>query len=177
MSAASKSTHEVQLCPPFSGRPQRVKRARWSLDLLAAHPVNDDAPQRPQSEPERHHGPRLDEMFREIVRNEVRAEVARVMAITPTQPTHISVAEYAATRSISVSTVRSAIRNGQLPAIRIGKAVRVPVDAEIGRPVSANVTGHDANPVLHAEQILARRSARSLAKLGARHVARGGHKG
>jgi hypothetical protein len=168
MSAAPISTHEDQ----FSSRPQRAKRTRWSLDLLAAPPVNDDTAQRPQmNEPERAHGPRLDQMIREIVRSEVRAEFVRVMAMTPTRPTHVSVAEYAATRSISVSTVRSAIRGGRLPAIRIGAAVRVPVDAEIGRPVSANANGHDTNPVSRAEQILAGRNARSLVKPTAQRVA------
>jgi excisionase family DNA binding protein len=103
-------------------------------------------------------------MIREIVRAEVRAEVARVIAIGPTQPTHVSVAEYAAVRSISVPTVRNAIRSGRLPAIRIGTAVRVPVDAEIGRPVIAAPDGHDASPVTRAEKILVERIARSLVR-------------
>lgn len=110
-------------------------------------------------------------MIREIVRAEVRAEVARVIATGPAQPTHVSVAEYAAARSISVSTVRNAIRAGRLPAIRIGAAVRVPVDAEIGRPAMATADGRDASPVTRAEQILAERISRSLTKPTTRRVA------
>jgi excisionase family DNA binding protein len=118
-----------------------------------------------------YHGLRLDEMIREIVRSEVRAEVARVIAAGPAQPTHVSVTEYAASRSISVSTVRNAIRGGRLPALRIGTAVRVPSDAEIGRPVIATVEGRDANPVTRAEKILADRISRSLVKSTGRRIA------
>ncbi len=110
-------------------------------------------------------------MIREIVRAEVRAEVARVIATGPAQPTHVSVSEYAAARSISVSTVRNAIRAGRLPAIRIGTAVRVPVEAEIGRPVIATADGRDANPVTRAEKILTDRIARSFGESDTRRVA------
>jgi excisionase family DNA binding protein len=113
------------------------------------------------------HALKLDEMIHEMVRAEVRAEVARVIASAPAQPTHVSVAEYAAARSISVSTVRNAIRAGRLPAIRIGTAVRVPVDVEIGRPVMATADGRDASPVTRAERVLAGRIARSLVKSSA----------
>jgi excisionase family DNA binding protein len=61
--------------------------------------------------------------------------VAQASITAPDCGKDVAVSEYAAARSISVSTVRNAIRNGRLPAIRIGTAVRVPVDAEIGRPV------------------------------------------
>jgi excisionase family DNA binding protein len=120
---------------------------------------------------ERHPELKLDEMIREIVRAEVRAEVARAIASAPAQPTHVSVAEYAAARSISVSTVRNAIRAGRLPAIRIGTAVRVPVEAEIGRPVIATTDGRDANPVTRAEKILADRIASTFVKCDAQRVA------
>jgi excisionase family DNA binding protein len=148
----------------------RAKPPRSLFIRFAKGPVNDDPAQGPD-EQERYHGLRLDEMIREIVRNEVRAEVARVIATGPAQPTHVSVAEYAAARSISVSTVRNAIRAGRLPALRFGTAVRVPADAEIGRPVIATADGHDASPVTRAEKILADRITRSLAKPTTRRVA------
>lgn len=44
---------------------------------------------------------------------------------------YITVAEYAAARSISVSAVRAAIRSGRLPKVHSGRAVRVPADVEI----------------------------------------------
>jgi len=104
--------------PSRSARPRAlVPRPRFQF---AKHAANDTSAQHPSEELGRLHGLRLDEMIREIVRAEVRAEVARALAIASAQPTHVSVAEYAATRSISVSTVRNAIRSGRLPALRIG---------------------------------------------------------
>jgi excisionase family DNA binding protein len=148
----------------------RAKHLRSPFIRFAKGPANEDPTQCPD-EQERYHGLRLDEMIREIVRSEVRAEVSRVIATGPAQPTHVSVAEYAAARSISVSTVRNAIRGGRLPAIRIGTAVRVPVDAEIGRPVIATADGRDANPVTRAEKILADQTTRPLVKSTARRIA------
>jgi excisionase family DNA binding protein len=114
---------------------------------------------------------RLDDWIREMVRSEVKAEVARLLSAAPAQPTHVSVAEYAATRSISSSTVRNAIRQGRLPALRIGTAVRVPVDVEIGRPANENTRGHQMSPALQADQILARRAARVAIKSEFKRVA------
>ena len=158
--------------PPPSKQPARVraKPPRAPFIGFAKGPANDD-PAQLSDEQERYHGMRLDEMIREIVRSEVRAEVARVIAIGPAQPTHVSVTEYAAARSISVSTVRNAIRGGRLPALRIGTTVRVPMDAEIGRPVMATADGRDASPVTRAEEILADRISRSLVKSSTRRVA------
>jgi hypothetical protein len=114
---------------------------------------------------------RLDDWIRELVRGEVSAEVARILSAAPTRPTHVSVAEYAAMRSISVSTVRNAIKRGRLPALRIGVAIRVPVDAEIGKPVNENIPGHQMSPGVQADQILARRAARVMLKNGIKRVA------
>lgn len=167
--------------PDGSGAPQIGALARRSPDRRALVPrlrvpyekraANDASAQPPAEELGRLHGLRLDEMIREIVRAEVRAEVARALAIAPAQPTHVSVAEYAAARSISVSTVRNAIRSGRLPALRIGTAVRVPIDAEIGRPVIANANRHDANPVTRAGQILTGGIGRSALKTSIKRVA------
>jgi excisionase family DNA binding protein len=155
--------------PIAQSRPARTRTG--PLVPLEKEAANDDLAPRSRASPERHLGPMLGEVIRELVRSEVQAELSRVIATTPPQPAHVSVAAYAAARSISVSTVRNAIRAGRLPAIRIGTAVRVPVDAEIGRPVLANADGRDACPVTRAEQILAERIARSLAKSTARQVA------
>jgi excisionase family DNA binding protein len=114
---------------------------------------------------------RLDDWIREMVRSEVKSEVARLLSAAPTRPTHVSVAEYAATRSISASTVRNAIRRGRLPALRIGTAVRVPVDVEIGRPANENTRGHQMSPAMQADQILARRAARVALKSELKRVA------
>jgi excisionase family DNA binding protein len=114
---------------------------------------------------------RLDDWIREMVRSEVKAEVTRLLSAAPTRPTHVSVAEYAATRSISASTVRNAIRSGRLPALRIGTAIRVPADAEIGRPVNENAQGRDISPTMRAEQILARGPVAPLVKSRLKGVA------
>jgi len=167
-STGARCPDEDRPDPSPSDRPARVraKPSRSSFIRFAKEPANDTPTQFSDE-----HGLRLDEMIREIVRCEVRAEVARVIATRPAQPTHVSVAEYAAARSISVSTVRNAIRGGRLPALRFGSAVRVPADAEIGRPVIGTADGCDASPVTRAEKILVDRISRSLVKSDARRVA------
>lgn len=70
-------------------------------------------------------------LLTEVVREVVREELAKERR--PTMPELVSVDEYAHRRSISVSTVRAAIREGRLCVERIGRAVRVPAEATIGR--------------------------------------------
>lgn len=62
---------------------------------------------------------------------------------------HVSVAEYAAARSISPKTVRAAISANRLPVIRAGRSVRVPADVEI-----APVEKLDEKPTDRAERRL-----------------------
>lgn len=76
----------------------------------------------------------LEDMLRKIVREELRAELDARATATPKQ---ITAAAYAELHGISLTTVRVAIREGRLPAVRIGRAVRVPADAVIGKPVRA----------------------------------------
>lgn len=94
-----------------------------------------------------HHGLRLDEKIREIVRAEVPAAVARASRSRQHRQHTSRWPNARPTRSLSVSTVRNAIRAGRLPALRISTAVRAPVDAEIGGPVIENAHGHDASLV------------------------------
>lgn len=64
----------------------------------------------------------------------VRAEIAAVLAERdrqPAPPDLVTMADYAAARSISISTVRAAIKDGRLEAHRIGRAVRVRPGDEI----------------------------------------------
>lgn len=70
----------------------------------------------------------------------VEAEVARQLAaarpandVAP--PMLVTIAAYAAARSISTSTVRAAIREGRLEALKIGRATRVRATDELARPV------------------------------------------
>jgi excisionase family DNA binding protein len=52
-------------------------------------------------------------------------------------PEYATVADYARRRQIAESTVRAAIRDGRLPALRIGRrAIRIPIAAEIGSLVN-----------------------------------------
>ena len=79
-------------------------------------------------------GAELERMLRQLVREEVSAAIG---GAGPAPTRLITVQEYAATRSVSVSTVRTAIRAGRLKATRIGRAVRVSADAEIARATKA----------------------------------------
>jgi excisionase family DNA binding protein len=84
----------------------------------------------------------VDQAVEELVRRIVREELltfARTFAKETTSQQYVTIQQYAATRSISVSTVRNAIRAGKLPAIRVGAAVRVPIDVEIGVVVHPDV--------------------------------------
>jgi excisionase family DNA binding protein len=64
----------------------------------------------------------------------------------------VTVGEYARQKSISCSTVRAAIREGRLKAVRIGRAVRIPIDADLGVQIackqSANTTSARADRIL-----------------------------
>ena len=85
------------------------------------------------------------------IRAIVRDELSR--ARPDTAPAFVTVAAYAAARSISPSTVRAAIREGRLDAERIGRAVRVSPTATIARAVRAG-----------GDELRARRAARLLGR-------------
>ena len=97
----------------------------------------------------------VEEVIRQLVREEVRAELAK-QPQAPSPAGYVSVAEYAKSRSISISTVRNAIRLGRLPAMKIGTAVRIRRDAEIGASVTpkAKAAGPSAGQI--ADRILAK---------------------
>jgi excisionase family DNA binding protein len=100
----------------------------------------------------------IEEAIRRLVREEVRSELAKVPALqAPAASPYISVTEYANARSISVSTVRNAIRDGRLPAMKIGSAVRVRGDEEIGASVVPTVKHPGPTPAQVADRVLARR--------------------
>jgi len=61
----------------------------------------------------------------------LRRELAAALAGEQPSRAHVTIAEYARARSVSPSTVRAAIREGRLPSLRVGRAVRVPSDVEI----------------------------------------------
>jgi hypothetical protein len=67
--------------------------------------------------------------LREFIREVLREELS--LARAPEQL--VTVAAYAAARSLHENTVRAAIADGRLPCVRAGRAVRVPSDAEIQR--------------------------------------------
>lgn len=66
----------------------------------------------------------------------LRAEVAELRGVQRAPVEYVSIAEYARTTSLSVSTVRQAIRDGRLPATRMGRVIRVPRGALLGSPAS-----------------------------------------
>ena len=73
------------------------------------------------------------EQLRAMVREEVAAALAAERAAAAPAPGLVTLDAYARARSISVSTVRAAIRDGRLVAHHIGRAVRVRRDDEIAR--------------------------------------------
>lgn len=91
-----------------------------------------------------------------IIRTIVRDELERATRPAPAVE-QVTAAEYARRRSISVSTVRAAIAEGRLQAVKIGRAVRIPANAEIGKPAK-----------VHAPEARDIRSARILGLAGRR---------
>jgi len=75
----------------------------------------------------------LDVVLRELVAELVRAELDKrqALAAATAAPELITAAEYARRYSISISTVRAAIREHRLDVTRIGRAVRIAADATI----------------------------------------------
>jgi hypothetical protein len=145
---------------------------RAPLVAFAKRAVNDEASPRIRSEgPESRQGRILDEIIREMVRREVRAEVARVVPVTPVQPTYLSAAEYAMARSISISTVRNAIRSGRLPAIKIGTAIRVRADVELGEPVVVRPSRRPMSPAARGAEIFEAGRKRSAGRSDGKQVA------
>lgn len=74
----------------------------------------------------------LESQLEQLVERVVRKVLAEKPANEPA-PEYVSPAEYARARSISESTVRAAIRENRLEHIRIGRAVRIPTTAAIGK--------------------------------------------
>jgi excisionase family DNA binding protein len=74
----------------------------------------------------------LEAVVERVVRRVVREELAAVLA-RPTAEL-ATLATFARERAISVSTARAMIRDGRLPAVKIGRAVRVRRDAQVGEP-------------------------------------------
>jgi hypothetical protein len=100
--------------------------------------------------------PTIEELIRKLVREELQLELAKQPASKPASS--VSIADYAKARSISVSTVRNAIRSGRLKAMKIGSAVRVPAGEEIGRPLVPPPTPATSSQI--AERIIAKEHKR-----------------
>jgi excisionase family DNA binding protein len=98
--------------------------------------------------------PSIEELIRVLVRDELQRELSKTETATKPPASYVSVSEYAKARSISISTVRNAIRDGRLPAMKIGAAVRIRSDEEIGRPVTPSASAPTASQI--AERIIAK---------------------
>jgi len=155
---------------PASGSPGKLASA--PLVALAKSAANDEAaPGSRTVELASGQGPMIDELIRVMVRSEVRAEVARIVPATSVQPTYLSAAEYAMARSISISTVRNAIRSGRLPAIKIGAAIRVRADVEIGEPVVMRPSRCPASPAARGAEIFEAGRKRSAGRSDGKQAA------
>ena len=142
------------------------------LVAFATRAVNDEAaPRVPADEKASGHAHMLGAMIRELVRSEVRAELARAIAGTAPPPAYLSAAEYAMARSISISTVRNAIRSGRLPAIKIGAAIRVRADVEIGEPVVVRSSRRPVSPASRGAEIFEARRKRASGRTEAKQAA------
>lgn len=109
----------------------------------------------------------IEEVLRQLVRDEIRIELAKIPALqAPAASPYVTVAEYAKARSISVSTVRNAVRAGRLPAMKIGTSVRVRSDAEIGASVTPVAKQQGTSPGQIADRILAKRERPRLHVVG-----------
>lgn len=93
----------------------------------------------------------LEAMLERVVRKVLR-ECAELAAAAPADEL-VTMATFARRRSISESTVRAAIRDGRLPAEKIGRAVRVRADAQIGKPAPSSSASSDT-PRARAARIL-----------------------
>jgi len=95
----------------------------------------------------------LEALVERVVRQVVREELA-AMRDAPADEL-VTMATFARQRSISESTVRAAIRDGRLPAVKIGRAVRVRADAQIGKPAPTSSANTNADtPRARAARIL-----------------------
>jgi excisionase family DNA binding protein len=74
----------------------------------------------------------LEAVVERVVRRVVREELAAQRARPPGEL--VTMATFAREHAISESTVRAMIRGGRLAAVKIGRAVRVRRDAQIGVP-------------------------------------------
>jgi hypothetical protein len=101
----------------------------------------------------------VDDVIRELVREEIRVELERIAAIRQPEASFVTIPEYARTRSISVSTVRAAIRAGRLPAMKFGAALRVRSDIEIGASVVPVALSPGPSPAKRAEELFERKHA------------------
>jgi excisionase family DNA binding protein len=98
----------------------------------------------------------LEAMLERVVRKVMR-ECAKIAAAPPPADELVTMAAFARRRSISESTVRAAIRAGRLPAVKIGRAVRVRADAQIGEPAPISSASTNADtPRARAARILGR---------------------
>jgi excisionase family DNA binding protein len=89
----------------------------------------------------------LEAIVERVVRRVVREELAAACSRPSTEL--VTMATFAREHAISASTVRARIRDGRLPAVKIGRAVCVRRDAQIGEPV----IGEDV-PAARARRIL-----------------------
>lgn len=99
----------------------------------------------------------LDQAFEAMLERVVRRVMPEVLAATHAVPVDelVTMATFARRRSISESTVRAAIRDGRLPAVKIGRAVRVRADAQIGKPApSSSASTSSDTPRARAARIL-----------------------
>lgn len=86
----------------------------------------------------------VEKSLESLVERVVRKVLAERDIKPANEPNLVTVAEYARTRSISESTVRQALAENRLDKTKIGRAVRIPANAEIRKrqPTEDAITEH-----------------------------------
>jgi excisionase family DNA binding protein len=95
----------------------------------------------------------LESLLERVVRKVMREREERAAA--PSDEL-VTMAMFARRRSISESTVRAAIRDGRLEAVKIGRAVRVRGDAQLGKPARSSGNASNDTPRTRAARIVGR---------------------
>ena len=85
----------------------------------------------------------------DAIRLVVREEIAAFLApLARSQPSLVTVAEYARLSSLSIKTVRNLVRAGRLECVRIGRfSVRIPRAAKIERDPVVDAIGKRVRPM------------------------------
>lgn len=94
----------------------------------------------------------LETLLEEIVRRVVREELANARRADDVG--ELSPEQFAKRIGVSTSTVRAMVKDGRLPAKKVGRLVRIAADATIGEPIRPKSPDATTAPTARARAIL-----------------------